>query len=144
MAFDHHVEADQVDLTLGGIMARAPIIGSLMYLLGGHHAKAEQENESNARKEMIDFAMAGDNQPSSLSGTNGPIKSALKKSCLSLASTDYSEGDDSFRSALEIDSESESDFSSLRKKKELSWSDHSGQDLVEYIEACMVSQLISI
>lgn len=131
MAFDHHVEADNVDLSFGSIMSRAPVIGSLMYLLGGRKACEEQEYESNTRKEMIDYAMAG--SQCMTSEPNRPIKSALKKCSVSLIPTEYSEiGDSSSQLAVESD-RMDSQLSFFPKKKELSWSDQSGQNLVEYI-----------
>lgn len=139
MAFDHPVDADRVELNFGSIMARAPVIGSLMYLLGGHHAREEDEH---AREEgILDDTRTTESQ-CSLSGSQRNIKSALKKSSPSLAPTDRDSDTESFQSALDSDRHNEtfgSEASFRRKKKELSWSDESGQNLVQYMDACTVS-----
>ena len=60
-----------------------------------------------------------------------------------LAPTDNDSDNESFQSALDVDAAvfgSEAPFG--RKKKELSWSDESGQNLVEYMDACTVSFLV--
>ena len=141
MAFDHPVEADRVELNFGSIMARAPVIGSLMYLLGGHHAREEEEYESSLRKEITDDKSKMNSQ-NVLDRSNRTIKSVLKKSSPSLAPTDNDSDNESFQSALDSDRHNAifgSESSLQRKKKELSWSDESGQNLVEYMDACTVS-----
>eukprot|EP00977_Amphora_coffeiformis_P013421 scaffold3505_cov170-Amphora_coffeaeformis.AAC.18 len=147
MAFDHPVEADRVELNFGSIMARAPVIGSLMYLLGGHHAREEEEYETSARKEIEILEDINKTESQNvLNGSQRTIKSALKKSSPSLAPTDNDSDNESFQSALDCSDRhgaifgSESSFQ--RKKKELSWSDESGQNLVEYMDACTVSLYI--
>ena len=149
MAFDHPVEADRVDLSFTSIIARAPVIGSLMYLLGGQHAREEEEYHSRSKEAIVDFALASDSQ-NSLSNNNNSqrtIKSALKKSSPSLAPTEECSDNESFQSALDSDDRHGEIFDSEptlgRKKKELSWSDESGQNLVQYIDALPVSQLES-
>lgn len=150
MAFDHPVEADRVDLSFTSIIARAPVIGSLMYLLGGQHAREEEEYHSRSKEAIVDFALASDSQNSLSNHDNNsqrPIKSALKKSSPSLAPTDECSDRGSFQSALDSDDRHGEIFDSEptfgRKKKELSWSDESGQNLVQYIDALPVSQLES-
>ena len=135
-----------MDLNFSSIMARAPVIGSLMYLLGGHHAREEEEYASSTRKEMDLAIETTDSQISFTGSQRQQLKSAMKKSAPSLAPTDDSDND-SFQSALDCsDRHSEifdSQSSFRRKKKELSWSDESGQNLVEYMDALPVSNLHS-
>ena len=138
MAFDHPVEADRVDLSLASIMSRAPVIGSLMYLLGGQHAREEEAYVVDAAlNENLDTANSQDAAPN-----QKPIKSALKKSSPSLAPTEDSDNE-SFLSATDTSERasgtSDADSCFRRKKKELSWSDESGQNLVEYMDALEVS-----
>ena len=138
MAFDHPVEADRVDLSLASIMSRAPVIGSLMYLLGGQHAREEEAYVVDAAlNENLDTANSQDAAPN-----QKPIKSALKKSSPSLAPTEDSDNE-SFLSATDTSERasgtSDDDSCFRRKKKELSWSDESGQNLVEYMDALEVS-----
>ena len=97
MAFDHPVEADRVDLSFTSIMARAPVIGSLMYLIGGQNAKEEDSYDGSVRKE-VDLVMASESQTTAWKSP--PIKSALKKRYPSLAPTDDSDSE-SFQSALD-------------------------------------------
>lgn len=138
MAFDHPVEADRVDLNLGSIISRAPVIGSLMYLLGGRHAREEEEQESASRKQL-DRSLASDSQ-NLLTNSFKPIKSALKKSSPSLAPTEEASDNESFQSALDCYDRHDTESTFGRKKKELSWSDQSGLNLVEYIDAQPVSR----
>ena len=143
MAFDHPVEADRVELSFGSIMARAPVIGSLMYLLGGHHAREEEEYETSARKEILESMNKTERQNILDRSSQKTIKSALKKSSPSLAPTDNDSDNESFQSAMGSSDRHSAIFGSessfQRKKKELSWSDESGQNLVEYMDACTVS-----
>lgn len=130
MAFDHPVEADRVDLSFASIMSRAPVIGSLMYLLGGHRAREEEEYEGAGWEMPRDSALG-----SLADNSQNSIKSALKKGSPSLAST-------SAQSDVEGGDGDEQDSSLRRSRKELSWSDESGHSLVEYMEHSMVSTIL--
>jgi hypothetical protein len=128
MAFDQPLEADRVEMSLFGAFIRAPIVGTLMWILGGDQAKEEERRRS----------MESDGEPtqshSSLlqNQSRRPRKSALKKSSPSLAGSDISD----IGSCSEV-----LDGMHLitpnrplkHGKKELSWSDESGQSLVEIV-----------
>jgi hypothetical protein len=119
MAFDRPILADQVEhLSLFSAFSRAPIIGSLMYLLGGVDAK-EAEEEQRQRHDM-----SVDDSSITLALQAKTVKPALKQSMPSLIGSDISASDHADMM----------DCHPLKQaKKNLSWSDESGQSLVEFI-----------
>lgn len=162
MAFDHPLEADRVDdLNLFSAFVRAPVVGTLMWILGGHKAREEEEEEQQRRRrlddDMIDTKDASDsNYKSNNNNMNRsernsnfkkliPGKSALKKTPPSLTGSEISDGVEYCSTALDAmhlftggAGDSSNYFNSLnpplkRQKKELSWSDESGQSLVKII-----------
>jgi len=158
MAFDRPLEADRVDdLNLFSVFLRAPVVGTLLWWVAGDKAKRQQLEEDEERRKMQDLLERGggdggeSSNPSkrsagALSGSCGaakkskPTKSVLKKSkggppgmVPSEVSVDGCVGECS--EALEdLSLGAQHVPSSLKgKKKELSWSDESGHDLVEFI-----------
>jgi hypothetical protein len=144
MAFEQPLEADHVDLNLVSIIARAPVIGSLFIFFGGarpedndseEHILARQ-HDSNASLESLSSVT------NMLSvSTKYPRKSALKKGLPpSLAGSEISdimigECSEAFEGLQFSDNDNNESSSSLRRsKKHLSWSDYSGQNLVEYMD----------
>jgi hypothetical protein len=154
MAFDRPLEADQVDdLNLFSMLLRAPILGTLIWLLGGDASRKEEE-EARRREDIQSFSEIKTRSsdasltPSLRSSKSLPRKSALKKkssftSCSQASELCDSIGD-SNASALQHDgleitrsyssssSCSAKDPSLKERKKELSWSDEVGHELVNY------------
>ena len=131
MAFDRPLEADRVDeLSLLSSFVRAPIVGPIMWMLGGHMAKSE-ENKLIAER-------------GSTKNQNNPVPLNLLKYSSERSSpvpngdvSDVSELDD--YSMLEENEEGrgngkENLVSTFRKNRKMSWSDESGQNLVEYCD----------
>ena len=157
MAFEQPVEADQVDLNLGSILSRAPIIGSFMFLFGVDRAKQEEEERQQIMASASSSSSDDCNDNDRVSTTmlhhhthynKKPRKSALKKTPPSLVGSvisDIGECSEALEGMHLVvnnnnkdDSESSSSSTlttclSQKKRKSLSWSDQSGQNLVEYV-----------
>lgn len=154
MAFDRPLEADQVDdLNLFSMLLRAPILGTLIWILGGDASRKEEE-EARRRPDIQSFSECKTHSsdasltPSLRSSQSRPRKSALKKKSSSKVGSDLSNLCDHDGNAndcalqyedLQITRSSSSSTScsakdSLQKvrKKELSWSDESGHELAKY------------
>jgi len=155
MAFDLPLEADRVGaLNLFSTFVRAPVIGTIMWMFGGSKAIEEEQQELEQRQMNVGMTEQSSCSPSrqhlngsSLLKPNGmrrcssnlnkrvPSKSALKKSAPSLVGSEISDVGECSE-ALEgmhlVDSHGML-HSFKRRKKELSWSDESGQSLVEYV-----------
>jgi len=138
MAFDQPIEADRVDdLNLFSVFLRAPVIGSLMWILSGDTAKEEEETERRL-EELLETNDKPTTYPLKPSIKHGlPIRPALKRDASGSLSSDV----DECRQAMH-----RIDLSELvqqggidgnvtkRTKKSLSWSDEIGHDLVSYME----------
>jgi hypothetical protein len=165
MAFDRPLEADQVDdLNLFSLLLRAPVLGTLMWFLGGDASRKEEE-AARRRQDMLSFSECKTHSSdASLTATSRsskarPRKSALKKKCpinsevsefgdlceyggISNASALQHEDLDITRNTSDSSSCSSSNaqHSSLKqRKKELSWSDESGHELVKYDNEVRIS-----
>lgn len=159
MAFDSPLESDRVDdLNLFAMLIRAPVLGTLMWILGGNSARKEEE-EQRRRQDNHSFTEgntknsdSSSSLPASLrSSKNRPRKSALKKSQPSMIGWEASElGDmcdplgNSGASALDdlnipTSTSSSSCKNPSMRKKELSWSDESGHQLANYGDEVRIS-----
>jgi hypothetical protein len=147
MAFEVPLEADRVDdLNFFSTVWRAPVIGTIFWILGGDKARrVEEEQETkdlhpSAGGDSVDggddrdagfsqeerlSAAADDNMKRSFSR-----RSSLKKNTPSLADSEVSELADVGES---LEGLSLSKGKHGHRKKELSWSDESGKDLAEII-----------
>lgn len=144
MAFDQPIEADRIDdLGLFSAFVRAPVIGTLMWVLGGSKAMEEEEKQ----KELID-SEENDGTCTSRPQQGDPrhelnmeeVNGRLKKTAPRLIGSDISEfGEcaaeaDSTLSLQRSSSLRKTSSKGLRKTRKQSWSDESGQKLCEYIE----------
>ena len=153
MAFERPLEADQVDdLNLFSMLLRAPILGTLIWILGGDASRKEEE-EARRREDTQSFS-ENKTHSSDASLTHSlrsskirPRKSALKKKSSrticsvgnSNASALQHEGLGITRSYSSSSSCSAKDSSLKERKKELSWSDESGHELVKYDNEVRIS-----
>ena len=155
MAFDRPLEADRVDnLGLLSAFVRAPIVGPIMWILGKQFAGDEEdlfeekENTIFTNKYFKQSSLdQNDEQPfpvlssnNILDNVNDPSIDIEEHRC---NSNDGILRDKSTNLSLLENSSMNEEIMSLRRKKKyrkMSWSDESGQDLVEYCN--MVSQAI--
>lgn len=148
MAFDQPLEADRVDdLNLFSFLVRAPVVGTLMWMLGGDEAK-KREEEEQLKKDL--FAGVGSDSSSSQPAVElyrKPLHQSSqlkrfenmkmgKKSAPLLLGSDISDFgecaiEEEAREAKRLDKQRAFDF---KKSRKMSWSDETGQDLVEYVE----------
>jgi hypothetical protein len=121
MAFDRPLESDRVDdLSLLGLLTRAPVIGSIMWFLGGQQARDEEEKELQQQRDLELLLSNPPELRSALQGSSQYVcKSALRKSDTLTDCTD----------AMEDMTMTEKPL----KRKNISWSDEDGKDLVEFI-----------
>jgi hypothetical protein len=143
MAFEVPLEADRVDdLNLFSTFVRAPVIGTLMWILGGDKAK---EEDMQRTQQLHDSSTEQDDAPCTDRSSLKRVKvkhSSLKKVAPSLLGSEVSDvGEirDGLDSMCFDDTEpmlegSGSRFEPGRQKRELSWSDEIGKDLVVYCE----------
>lgn len=142
MAFDQPLEADRVDdLNLFTTLIRAPVVGALFWFLGGEEAKQKNEEEKRFREQLflgdssesttpVDHVPA-DSLSSSHSFVDNCRKSSMKKAAPSMAESDVSHDDyvvERCQESLDRMNLQECPNHTLKRKKELSWSEH----LVEY------------
>jgi hypothetical protein len=162
MAFDRPLEADQVDdLNLFAMLLRAPILGTLVWILGGDASRKEEE-EARRQQDIQSFSDCKTHSsdasltPSLQSSKRRPRKSALRKKAPRIVGfSDFGDQcdsvDNSNASALQHEdleitrsysssSGCSDKHSSLKeRKKELSWSDESGHVLAEYDNEVRIS-----
>jgi hypothetical protein len=123
MAFDRPLESDRVDdLSLLGLLTRAPVIGSIMWLLGGQKARDEEEREIQQQRDLEILLKGPPEIRSTASSSSIPqraSKSALRKS-------------ETLTDALD-DMHLDDEKPLKRQRKNISWSDEGGKDLVEFI-----------
>jgi hypothetical protein len=147
MAFHRPLESDKVDdLGLFSSFVRAPVVGVLMWALGGDEAK-KREAEEKQKELDLQLALSENKEPhekpidasqlQQMIELNRSRKKGTKK-MPNLIGSDLSdfgnlvlhesdEYDDSEREGYEEEK-------GLRRAKKMSWSDESGQDLCEVID----------
>jgi len=150
MAFDHPLQADSVEeLGFLSSFVQAPILGPLVWILGG---TIEKNNSRNDSISIIDAKENKSDQTSStLIGSVETYASGHYHNMTDKADADYSYGGDEICSTdADSSDESHSDDSTkldhdsaeklneshraLKNKTKMSWSDESGQSLVEYYD----------
>ena len=141
MAFEIPLDADQVDdLNLFSTLVRAPVIGTLLWIFGSSRGQG-QRGDDDVREQYIDDGAYDDESNHQSSSTKGEYKSRqqtqpLKKAAPSLIGSEISETE----LVESLDAVSlygytgsySSTFTSNAPKKELSWSDDVGKNLVIY------------
>lgn len=140
MAFDRPLEADRVDdLGLLSSFVRSPLVGPIMWLLG-NHLSGEENKENLKRRSIVD--------KSSLEQTS-------KENWASNTSEDYKDNslllvrrksrDSALNTLTDIPNDAQDvstgdttrntmDMGHQRNWRKTSWSDESGQNLVEYFD----------
>ena len=160
MAFDHHIKADKVDdLGFFATFLRAPVVGSLMWFLGGEKAKEREKEE--LRKQMMQSDETCDDE-SNDSGSQSPLFAVPPREFSSserlrklgygtkrmpprLIGSDISEFADCVipeeamvsqnqHSCLTHSERSDDLRRVTRSSRSLSWSDDNGQELAEVIK----------
>jgi hypothetical protein len=150
MAFDHPLEADKVDdLGLFSTFVRAPVVGFIMWALGGDEAKKREEEEQ--RKRQVKEQLEGETAESAPSEEKSVPSMQLqqmiehnrnkkmgKKMFPRMVGSDLSDFGDlataSDSTFCDTDDECDcGDGGGLRRTKKMSWSDESGKDLCEMI-----------
>jgi hypothetical protein len=144
MAFEIPLDADRVDdMNLFSTLVRAPVIGTLLWILGGSKAREEEESGNDQRLDDDDDHDVRNNSSSS-NGEYRQTRSSLKKAAPSLAASEISECDiaDSLDavSLYGYGGSSVTHCISGMTKKELSWSDDVGRDLVIYETEVRISK----
>jgi hypothetical protein len=139
MAFEVPLDADRVDdLNLFSTFLRAPVIGTLLWILGGSKAQNEEEDEN--REQHLDDGDCDDStmrhHSLSTSGEchNRSYRASLKKAAPSLNGSEISD----FELTESLDAVSLYGYNGATNtsfipgitKKELSWSDEMGKNLV--------------
>ena len=134
MAFDSPLEADRID-DLGFVSAfiRAPVVGTLMWVLGGSKAMEEDEKDQMIMDSEDDCTSTSRNNNNRHSLNMEETNGKLKKTAPRLIGSDISEFA-AEAEALSLEGCSLQEYSGLRKSRKMSWSDESGQDLCHYIE----------
>lgn len=155
MAFDHPLEADKFDDSgLFSTFVRAPVVGVIMWALGGDEAKKREEEEQ--RKREVKEQLEGEAE-STTSSEDKPVPSMQlqqmiahnrnkkmgKKMPPRMIGSDLSDfGDLAIASESKFcDTDDECDCGDgggLRRTKKMSWSDESGKDLCEVINETSV------
>lgn len=139
MAFDRPLEADKVDdLGLFSSFIRAPVVGVVMWALGGDEArKIEQQEQERELKEKL----SGE-QPSAIDERPVPaiqLKQMLEhnrnkrngvKLLPKLINSDLSDFNDL---AINDDQEEHEEETGMLKAKKMSWSDENGKELCDFI-----------
>jgi len=144
MAFDHPLEADKVDdLGLLSSFVRAPIMGPLIWILGRNMGEKHSEDERiTVIEDQTDIALidsVGTCAPAPYRST--PDLSGSDVSCigdeicsLDEDSFDESHYDDYTKAEHDLAAKSNRRRRALKTTRTMSWSDESGQRLVEYYD----------
>ena len=146
MAFNQPIEADRPDnLDLLTTISRAPLVGTLMWLIGGDMAlklEEEERNESNStQKDDMDKDKNNGNKAVHSNTTEHILHSENDGNVPDRILSDISEyspieGDDNVRLTKSFEEFTLHDRNesnrSLGSTKRMSWSDEIGQSLVEY------------
>ena len=140
MAFEIPLDADRVDdLNLFSTLVRAPVIGTLLWILGGSKSQREEDGGNDQRiDDDADNCHDVRNSSASTGEFSRHTRTALKKAAPSLVGSEISECD----LTESLDAVSLYGYSGSTathcihgmSKKELSWSDDAGRDLVIYEE----------
>lgn len=154
MAFDRPIEADNID---GGIISsfvRAPIVG-IAWVLGGLLLDENKENdgittnraictssgshdeEHKSNNQIISpqtTAVIGSGRPASYFGDNRECDSSDGNSFNTCKQTSSSESNQSDGTEGTMSPHPSHLYAMRKKTRKMSWSDESGQDLVEYYE----------
>lgn len=136
MAFEIPLDADRVDdMNLFSTLVRAPVIGTLLWILGGSKSQRDEDDGGNDQRLDDD----DDQDVRNTSSSNGEFRqtrTSLKKAVPSLAASEISECDiaDSLDAVglYGYGGSSATHCIPGMTKKELSWSDDAGRDLVIY------------
>ena len=141
MAFEIPLDADQVDdLNLFSTLVRAPVIGTLLWIFGSSKGQS-QRGDDEVKEQFIDDGAYVDESNHQTSATNSDCKirqhtQSLKKAAPSLIGSEISETElvDSLDavSLYGYTGSYSSNYTSGAPKKELSWSDDVGKNLVIY------------
>ena len=145
MAFDRPLEADRVDdLGLFSAFIRAPVIGTLMWVLGGSKAMEEEKKQKEKLTDDDGTTYGISRTLTSHQTTRNPLNmkemdGKMKKTAPRLIGSDLSDFGECAAEAESLSlskssSLQESSSKSLRKSRRMSWSDESGENLCEYIE----------
>lgn len=131
MAFERPIEADRVDdFSLIGTFIRAPVVGTLMWILGGNRAREEEEEQSR-----VSTSEEGNSPSNPLYGTSRrhkkmPLKGMPPKTTNSDVS-EFTDGVEMMDGRQLFTQDMQQSFG--KKKKELSWSDENGRELVQIL-----------
>jgi hypothetical protein len=141
MAFEIPLDADQVDdLNLFSTLVRAPVIGTLLWIFGSSKGQSQRVDDE-VKEQFIDDSTYVVESNQQTSATNGDSKirqhtNSLKKAAPSLIGSVISEAElvDSLEavSLYGYTGSYSSNYTSGAPKKELSWSDDVGKNLVIY------------
>lgn len=143
MAFDMPIEADRVDdLGLFSFFIRAPIVGTIMWILGGDEAKKQEEKEKQTNDEVVsqEHSVLAPAQLQKMIESNQQKRKGGLKKAPRLVGSDISDFGDCAIQLNAADMEHhfsrsalEDEYDLAKSNKKMSWSDESGQDLVQYI-----------
>jgi hypothetical protein len=147
MAFDRPIEADRVDdLGLLSSFVRSPLIGPIMWVLGNHLSR--DENKENLKGSIVEKSslehMSNENLVS-YSSKDHVINSVLLSSRKSQGSglnalTDVPNDGNTIKDMSTYDStKNTKEIGSQHTWRKTSWSDESGQNLVEYFDSNSLS-----
>lgn len=139
MAFEVPLEADRVDdLNLFTAFVRAPVIGTILWILGGDKAKkADDEDKENRLDDDCDPVAANAIHCSSVT-MRGELShrqcGPWKKATPSLIGSEISDTEmlESLDAICLCNETSPAKLFPVWTKKELSWSDEIGKELVDY------------
>lgn len=138
MAFDRPIEADRVDDgNLISSFVRAPITGPIMWVLGSLLSENKENNTSlSTIAEGKDNASENGSTHSSVDSLNDlEAKNALQENS-NTSSNSLRRNNSNFQTLSRIRSVSstgeEEGMLVKKKNRKMSWSDESGQDLVQY------------
>ena len=143
MAFEIPLDADQVDdLNIFSTLVRAPVIGTLLWMFGSSKVQS-QCSDDELREQCIDDGAYDDESNSNYQSSatkrdnkRRPQTHPLKKAAPSLIGSEISETElvDSLDavSLYGYAGSHRSSYTSNLPKKELSWSDDVGKNLVIY------------
>ncbi len=169
MAFDRPLEADRVDdLGLLSTFVRAPIVGPIMWILGrklAEHDDEEKENNLSIASTKTHDTACTESSSSTMTTKHKLQSSQACGSFPDIASTAISDimqsssmeedrgnnvnGEEENSNGKLISSDEESkhseafnSFQNRKKSRKMSWSDESGQNLVEYCD--LVSKRVKL
>mmetsp|Transcript_871 Transcript_871/g.1327 ORF Transcript_871/g.1327 Transcript_871/m.1327 type:complete len:164 (-) Transcript_871:1051-1542(-) len=140
MAFDRPLEADKVDdLGLFSSFIRAPVVGVIMWALGGDEArKIEEQEQERELKEQLSgeqYNVVNDrpvpaSQLKQMIEHNRNKKNGVKL-LPKLINSDLSDFNDL---AINDDPDDHEEETGSMKGKKMSWSDENGQELCDFID----------